>query len=76
MGRGSVRQNKNKFQLIREDLGLSREKAAELLADTDWKVSDIGERCGFREMSYFTKTFRELKGCTPSAYRERKRTGR
>ena len=31
MGRGSVRQNKNKFQLIREDLGLSREKAAELL---------------------------------------------
>ena len=31
MGRGSVRKNKNKFQLIREDLGLSREKAAELL---------------------------------------------
>ena len=31
MGRGSVRQNKNKFQLIREELGLSREKAAELL---------------------------------------------
>lgn len=31
MGRGSVRQNKNKFQLIREDMGLSREKAAELL---------------------------------------------
>ena len=52
------------------------QKAAELLADTDWKVSDIAERCGFREMSYFTKTFRELKGCTPSAYRERKRTGR
>ena len=31
MGRASVRQNKNKFQLIREELGLSREKAAELL---------------------------------------------
>ncbi len=52
------------------------QKAAELLVDTGWKVSDIGARCGFREMSYFTKTFRELKGCTPSAYRERKRTGR
>ena len=52
------------------------QKAAELLVNTDWKVSDIAERCGFREMSYFTKTFRELKGCTPSAYRERKRTGR
>ncbi len=31
MGRASVRQNKNKFQLIREELGLSRERAAELL---------------------------------------------
>ena len=51
------------------------QKAAELLAHTDWKVSDIAERCGFREMSYFTKTFRELKGCTPSSYRERKRSG-
>ena len=31
MGRASVRQDKNRFQLIREELGLSREKAAELL---------------------------------------------
>lgn len=52
------------------------QKAAELLTESDLKIGDIGERCGFREMSYFTKTFRELKGCTPSAYRERKRTRR
>lgn len=51
------------------------QKAAELLADSDRKVSDIGEQCGFREMSYFTKTFRELKGCPPSRYREKKRAG-
>lgn len=31
MGRASVRQNKNQFQLLREELGLSREKAAEKL---------------------------------------------
>ena len=31
MGRASVRQNKTKFQLVREELGLSRERAAELL---------------------------------------------
>lgn len=31
MGRASVRQNKNRFQQLREELGLSREKAAELL---------------------------------------------
>ena len=46
------------------------QKAAELLASTDWKIADIGAACGFQEMSYFAKTFRELKGCTPSAFRK------
>ena len=31
MGRISTKENKNKYQLIREELGLSREKASELL---------------------------------------------
>lgn len=31
MGRASTRQNKNRYQLVREKLGLSREKAEELL---------------------------------------------
>lgn len=31
MGRASIKENKNKYQLIREELGLSREKASELL---------------------------------------------
>lgn len=47
------------------------QKAAELLASTDRKISDIGMACGFQEMSYFAKTFRELKGCTPSVFRRR-----
>ena len=47
------------------------QKAAELLASTDRKISDIGMECGFQEMSYFAKTFRELKGCTPGAFRRR-----
>lgn len=47
------------------------QKAAELLTSTDQKISDIGAACGFQEMSYFAKTFRELKGCTPSRYRQR-----
>lgn len=47
------------------------QKAAELLASTDQKISDIGAECGFQEMSYFAKTFRELKGCTPGAFRRR-----
>ena len=31
MGRASTKENKNQYQLIREELGLSREKASELL---------------------------------------------
>ena len=31
MGRASTRENKNRYQLIREELGLSRERASELL---------------------------------------------
>ena len=31
MGRVSTKKDKNKYQLIREELGLSREKASELL---------------------------------------------
>ncbi len=49
------------------------QKAAELLGDTQMKISDIGARCGFQEMSYFAKTFRELRGCTPSEYRKERR---
>ena len=48
------------------------QKAAELLQFTDMKVAEIGAACGFQEMSYFAKTFRELKGCTPSGYRRQR----
>lgn len=47
------------------------QKAAELLTSTDQKISDIGAECGFQEMSYFAKAFRELKGCTPSELRKK-----
>ena len=47
------------------------QKAAELLASTKRKISDIGAECGFQEMSYFAKIFRELKGCTPGDFRKR-----
>lgn len=46
------------------------QKASELLVSTDRKIADIGAECGFQEMSYFAKTFRELKGCTPGDFRK------
>lgn len=47
MGRASVKQNKNKYQLAREELGLSREKASELLETvTPERIEKIeSEKC-------------------------------
>lgn len=47
------------------------QKAAQLLSVTHDRVSDIAAQCGFQDLSYFTKSFRELKGCVPSEYRDR-----
>ncbi len=45
-------------------------KAAQLLLMTDRKIWEIGLACGFSDQSYFTKVFREEKGCTPKQYRD------
>ena len=47
------------------------EKAAQLLRTTRLKTGEIGAECGFADGSYFIKTFRELKHCTPKEYRQR-----
>ena len=49
------------------------QKAMELLDGTAMKVAEVGARCGFSDNSYFTKVFHELKGCSPSEWRERKK---
>lgn len=51
---------------------LRLQKAAELLRTTRLPVGEVGARCGFQDASYFTKTFREWKGCAPGAYRRAK----
>lgn len=46
------------------------QQAAQSLLTTDSKISEIAEACGFQDMSYFTRTFREQMGCVPSEYRK------
>ena len=48
------------------------QRSAQLLLNTDESISDIAASCGFQDLSYFTKTFRRIKGCTPSAYRKQR----
>lgn len=45
-----------------------QQAALKLQLSTD-KISTIAESCGFQEMSYFAKAFKEAYGCTPSEYR-------
>ena len=47
------------------------EKARELLKTTDLPISEIVSAVGFADFSYFSKTFRERLGCTPTAYRKK-----
>lgn len=51
------------------------QQAANQLVSTNHHISDIAETCGFSDMSYFTKSFREQMGCTPTEYRKAKRRG-
>ncbi|MCI8419679.1 MAG: AraC family transcriptional regulator [Oscillospiraceae bacterium] len=44
-------------------------RAAQLLGSTELAVAEIGARCGFQEMSYFTKAFKAFRGQTPTEYR-------
>ena len=44
-------------------------QAAKRLVTTEDSVSQIAEQCGFSDLSYFTKTFREITGVPPLQYR-------
>ena len=57
------------FDAYERHFGKTAEKAAELLRSTRLKTGEIGLECGFSDGSYFIKTFREIKHCTPREYR-------
>ena len=51
------------------------QRAAQLLMETGLPVAAVAEQCGFSDVSYFTKTFRQLRGMAPAAYRKGLRAG-
>ena len=46
------------------------ESAANMLIMTEEPVNEIATICGFDDMSYFSKTFKNKKGVSPSQYRK------
>ena len=47
------------------------ERAKRLLGETDLPLSGIADRSGFTSFAWFSKTFHDVTGETPSAYRRR-----
>lgn len=47
------------------------ERSMYLLRTTDESVTDICMRCGFASLGTFSRTFREIVGESPSAFRQR-----
>ncbi len=51
-------------------IALRIQHACALLSHTEQTVTDIALDCGFDNISYFIRKFREHKGCTPGDYRK------
>lgn len=47
------------------------EKAKEYIKNSSMPISKIALEVGYSNFSYFSKTFRDLVGCTPNEYRNR-----
>ncbi len=46
------------------------EKASKMLINSNKSVTEIAYSCGFNDLSYFIKTFKEHKGITPAKFRK------
>lgn len=46
------------------------EQAAVMLTNTSNPIMDVALECGFNDCSYFIRTFKRIKGVTPSQYRK------
>ena len=49
------------------------DKAASLLHDSELSIGEIAERCGFDDASYFTRSFKKARGCSPSLFRSNRK---
>lgn len=60
--------NKSPQQFL---LNLRIEKACFLLTNSTLKIGDISRSVGYNDVLLFSKTFKKVKKCTPSAYRKK-----
>ena len=46
-------------------------EASKILLGSEVPIVDVAEACGFENVSFFIRKFKEIMGCTPSAYRNK-----
>lgn len=46
-------------------------KAMELLRDCRYKIYEVAELVGYRDVTYFSSTFKRVAGLSPSEYQDR-----
>lgn len=46
-------------------------RAAKLLKTSEDSIVDVATACGYENVSFFIRKFKELRGCTPSVYRKK-----
>ena len=49
----------------------SMEKAKRMLSSNDMPIGDIAMQCGFEDVGYFGRVFKQTFGMTPSQYRKK-----
>ncbi|MGW6276970.1 helix-turn-helix domain-containing protein [Kribbella sp. NPDC055071] len=84
LARATTTERTHLVRLFQRELGappiaylnrLREQAAARLLVQTDEPVAQIGARVGWEDAGYFARRFRAAYGLSPSAYRNRARTG-
>ena len=51
------------------------DRAKFMLKRYDLRLSDIATRCGFKDINYYFRVFKERTGLTPSQYKQDVHTG-
>jgi len=46
------------------------DRAARMLKQTDMNIGEVAMKCGFEDVSYFSRVFKQAFDCTPSQYRK------
>ncbi len=51
------------------------EKAKQLLSDSNFRIIEIADQCGYQNYCHFARQFKQFTGLTPTEYRKKQQSG-